>query len=107
MIFEIFKSEKDRRYYFHLKARNGKIVLSSQGYASKQGCERGIASVKRNSKDKTRYESKASKNARHYFLIRARNGQIVGTSQLYKTLAACQNGITAIFKGAEIAQVRT
>jgi uncharacterized protein YegP (UPF0339 family) len=44
--FEIFIGH-DRKFYFHLKAENGKIVLESQGYTQKQHALDGIASIKR------------------------------------------------------------
>ena len=45
--FEIYQ-DKAGEYRFRLKARNGEIVGVSEGYASKAGCENGIASVKKN-----------------------------------------------------------
>jgi len=45
--FEIFKGSDDK-YYFRLKAANGEIIAQSQGYATKQGAQDGIASVKKN-----------------------------------------------------------
>lgn len=42
--FEIFKGS-DEHFYFRLKAPNGEIIAQSQGYASKQGAEKGISSV--------------------------------------------------------------
>lgn len=44
--FEYWKSDKDGKWYFHLKASNGEIVCASQGYSSKQGCLKGISVVK-------------------------------------------------------------
>lgn len=38
----------DNRYYFHLKASNGEIILRSQGYASHSGAVTGKESVKNN-----------------------------------------------------------
>lgn len=43
-IFEIFKGS-DESFYFRLKAPNGEIIAQSQGYASKQGAERGASAV--------------------------------------------------------------
>lgn len=45
--FEIKKSEKDtsQPYYFVLYATNGKVIATSEMYASKQGAETGIRSV--------------------------------------------------------------
>jgi hypothetical protein len=44
--FEIFNGV-DRLFYFHLKAENGEIIASSQGYTTKQSAENGIAAIKR------------------------------------------------------------
>jgi hypothetical protein len=43
--FQYWQSEKDNKWYFHLKASNGRIILGSQGYASKQNCIDGFTSV--------------------------------------------------------------
>ncbi len=45
--FELFKGSDDK-YYFRLKAANGEIVAHTQGYATKQGAQDGIVSVKKN-----------------------------------------------------------
>ena len=45
--FEVF-TDKSGKTRFRLKARNGEIILASQGYASKQNCLAGIESVKAN-----------------------------------------------------------
>ncbi len=42
--FEIKESSNDK-FYFHLLAANKQIIASSQMYASKKGCQGGIASV--------------------------------------------------------------
>lgn len=44
--FEIFKATNGQ-YYFRLKAENGEVIAVSEGYASKQGAQNGIAAVKR------------------------------------------------------------
>ncbi|MGJ4788117.1 DUF1508 domain-containing protein [Leptospira koniambonensis] len=45
--FVIYKDAKGE-YRFRLKAANGEIIASSEGYSSKQACESGIESVKKN-----------------------------------------------------------
>ncbi|TGL85258.1 DUF1508 domain-containing protein [Leptospira congkakensis] len=45
--FEIYK-DKAGEFRFRLKAGNGEIIASSEGYSSKQACENGISSVKNN-----------------------------------------------------------
>jgi uncharacterized protein YegP (UPF0339 family) len=45
--FEIFKDAAGK-FRFRLRAQNGEIIAESQGYESKEGCQKGIASVKEN-----------------------------------------------------------
>lgn len=45
--FEVF-SDKSGKYRFRLKANNGEIIAASQGYTTKDGCMKGIESVKNN-----------------------------------------------------------
>ena len=45
--FEMYQ-DKAGEYRFRLKARNGKIVGTSEGYTGKAGCLNGIESVKTN-----------------------------------------------------------
>lgn len=44
--FEIFKGINGQ-YYFRLKAENGEIIATSEGYTSKQSAQNGIAAVRR------------------------------------------------------------
>ena len=45
--FEVF-TDKAGKARFRLKARNGEVILASQGYASSQSCLAGVESVKKN-----------------------------------------------------------
>ena len=45
--FEVYV-DKAGEFRFRLKARNGEIILASEGYSAKPGCKNGIESVKRN-----------------------------------------------------------
>lgn len=45
--FEIFK-DKSMKYRFRLKASNGEIIASSQGYETKAALKKGINSVRLN-----------------------------------------------------------
>jgi uncharacterized protein YegP (UPF0339 family) len=45
--FELFK-DKGGDFRFHLKAANGVIIASGQGYKSKAAAEKGIESIKTN-----------------------------------------------------------
>ena len=45
--FEIY-ADKSGEFRFRLKAKNGEIILASEGYKTKSGCKNGINSVKKN-----------------------------------------------------------
>lgn len=45
--FEIY-NDKAGKFRFRLKARNGEIILASEGYKTKASCENGIESVRKN-----------------------------------------------------------
>lgn len=102
--FEIFVG-KDKKHYFRLKAANGEQVLSSQGYASKAGCKNGIESVRRNVSREGAIEVKTGKSGKAYFVVRAANGQVVGTSQQYKSSGACSSGCKSVAKNARTAKL--
>lgn len=103
--FEIYKSDKNDDYYFRLKAGNGEVVLTSQGYSDKSGAKNGVESVVKNSGDKGNFECKESSNGKYFFNLKAKNGQIIGSSQMYKSESGRDNGIDAIGRAADGAKV--
>ncbi len=83
-------------FHFHLKAGNGEIILNSEGYTSKAACIYGIDSVRTNSQIITNYTRKTSTNGKAYFNLKATNGQIIGTSEMYESETARDNGIVSV-----------
>src|SRR5690606_29420709 len=102
--FEVSK-RKNEEFQFNLKATNGQIILSSEGYTTKAACMNGIESVKKNSQDESKFDVLESKNGKHYFNLKATNGQIIGSSQMYESLAGCQNGVQSVMKNAPEAEI--
>ncbi len=91
---------KDNKHYFNLKASNGEVILSSQGYKAKGDCVNGIESVRRNCKDQARFEKKNTSNGQFYFVLTATNGQTIGKSQMYKSESGRDNGIESVCRHA-------
>ena len=48
--FEIY-TDKAGEFRFRLKAKNGEIIATGEGYASKAGCKNGIESIRKNAPD--------------------------------------------------------
>lgn len=52
-----------------------------------------------------KFELKKAKNGQFHFNLKAGNGQIIATSEMYTSKAAALNGIESIKKNAPIAPV--
>lgn len=87
-------------FQFNLKAGNGQTILTSEGYTTKAACTNGIESVKTNSQDDGRFDRKEAKNGKPYFNLKASNGQIIGSSEMYESVSARENGIESVKKNA-------
>jgi uncharacterized protein YegP (UPF0339 family) len=89
---------------FNLVADNSEIVLTSEGYSSKAGCENGIESVKENSVRDDAFERLTASNGKFYFNLRAKNSQVIGTSQMYTSTSSMEVGIESVRKNAPKAE---
>jgi uncharacterized protein len=104
--FEVYQSGKKDEFRFRLKADNGQIILSSEGYSSKAACLNGIQSVKKNSGDAKKFNKTKTPTNMFRFSLNAANSQVIGTSQNYKTERGCINGIESVMKNAAKADVK-
>ena len=102
--FEIY-TDKAGEHRFRLKASNGQVILASEGYSSKSACENGVESVQENAQDESRFERKESTSGKPMFNLKAANGQVIGTSELYESDAARDNGIESVMNNAPDAEV--
>lgn len=102
----VISKRKNGEFQFALKAGNGQVILSSEGYTTKAACVNGIESVRKNSQDDKRFDRLESKNGKPYFNLKATNGQIIGNSEMYESVAARENGIASVAKNAPDATVK-
>ncbi len=93
--FEVFKG-LDAKNYFHLRAKNGEIVLQSQGYSSNAKATAGVASVQSNGLVAARYTVLNAVDGRFYFVLKATNGQVIARSQLYATKYNAERGVETV-----------
>ena len=104
---------------FDLKAGNGEVIASSQIYKSEKACKAGVESVRNNAlaevEDQTvenfevkkhpKYEMYTDKRGEVRFRLKAKNGEIIATSEGYKKKASALNGIESIKRNAPEATV--
>lgn len=96
---------KNGEFQFNLKASNGQIILTSEGYSTKSACLNGIESVKKNSQVEARFDKKVASNGKPFFNLKAANGQIIGSSQMYVNEKNMLNGVASVVKNAPEAPV--
>ncbi|WP_343662102.1 YegP family protein [Chryseobacterium mucoviscidosis] len=101
----IISTRKNGEFQFNLKAANGQVILSSEGYSSKAGCQNGIESVRKNAQDDSKFERLTAKDGRSYFNLKATNGQIIGSSQMYESDNGMEKGIESVKNNAQNASV--
>ena len=101
----VITTQKNGEYMFNLKAGNGQVILTSEGYVNKAGCLNGIESVKKNAPLDERYERKESTNKKPFFNLKAGNSQVIGRSELYESVAARENGSAADDEQAQFVSV--
>jgi uncharacterized protein len=87
---------KDGQNYFHLKSASDQTILKSEMYTTRAACNNGIESVRRNCDDDNKYERKESSDNRHYFNLKATNGQVIGTSDMYESKELMENAIESV-----------
>lgn len=117
----VIKATKNGGYKFDLKAGNGETVATSEIYNALASCKNGIESVRKNSvkagiEDQTvegfekvkhpKFEIYTDKAGEFRFRLKATNGEIIATSEGYKALTSCKNGIESVKKNAPEAEIK-
>lgn len=92
--FELKKSGD--QYMFNLEAANGQVLLTSERYTRKEGAKNGIDSVKTNAPSDNRYDQHTASNGSPYFVLKATKGEVIGTSEIYSSASARDNGIESV-----------
>ena len=105
---------------FDLKAGNGEVIATSEVYTTESACKNGVQSVINNApianlEDQTvegfetqknpKFEVYLDKAGEFRFRLKARNGEIIATSEGYKAKAGCLNGIESVRKNAPDATI--
>jgi uncharacterized protein YegP (UPF0339 family) len=102
--FEIVPA-RGGQYAFRLRAPNGNVILASQTYTSRSSARRGIVSVQANCAKAGSYERKKARNGKDNFVLKARNQQVIGKSEMYNTPRAMESGIASVMKNGATARV--
>jgi uncharacterized protein len=91
---------KSGKFHFTLHAKNQQVVLTSEAYNTRAAAVSGIASVKKNAASRDRFETRTAKNGKSYFVLLAKNGEVVGQSQMYAHRSSAYTGIKSVMANA-------
>jgi len=102
--FELYQ-DKAEEFRFRLKAGNGENIGLSEGYKTKAAALKGIESVRTNAGEEAQYVFKTGKNDKIYFNLKAKNHQVVLSSQGYSSESGAKNGVKSVMQNAPDAAV--
>lgn len=102
--FELYQ-DKAKEFRFRLKAGNGDIIGASEGYKTKAAALNGIESVRKNAAEEKQYIFKEGKNGKVFFNLKAKNHQVILSSQGYASEKGAENGRQSVMKNGPDAVV--
>jgi uncharacterized protein len=88
----------EQPYHWVLKAANHEVILRSENYVNRHDALTGIESVRKNCEDDENYQRLVAKDESPYFNLCAKNHKVIGTSEMYSTTEARDNGIESVKK---------
>ncbi len=103
-IFEVGVSKRNKEY-FVLKARNGKVILVSEEYNAHQNVLKGIESVRTNCRKLKAFEKCQDVTDLPYFVLKAVNHKVIGTSEIYTSNWARNKGIMSVMLNGKNAMI--
>lgn len=105
---------------FDLLAANGQSILTSEVYATRAACRKGIGSIRENapkafvenrteesvvSQPHPKFEVYQDRSGEYRFRLKSKNGRIIGISQGYSGKAGCLNGVESVIANAAGAEI--
>lgn len=93
------------QFYFVLRAANHRIILTSERYTTQASALKGIEAVRSSVRRPNGFARKVARNGQAMFNLVARNGEIVGTSETYRSVGSREKGIASVLANAGIAAV--
>jgi uncharacterized protein YegP (UPF0339 family) len=101
----LIRTSKDGEIYFTLRAVNHEVILTSETYTALGHLQQGIASVRTHSQNDADFDRRLSASDQPYFVLRAANNKVIGTSEMYSSTQKCEQGIAAVKQCAAVAEV--
>ncbi len=93
------------QFLFNLEAGNNEVILTSERYTAKSSALNGIEAVRTHARVDAQYQRRTATSGAPYFVLRAPNNEVLGTSELYSSASARNAGIDAVKASAPRAEL--
>ena len=92
------------QFFFKLEASaEHEVLLTGERYAAKTRVLQRIEAVRANAPLDARYQRRQAATGQPYFVLRAANNEVLGTSEMYTSPAGRDAGIAAVKASAPLA----
>jgi len=98
-------SRSGTQFHFVLRAPNHRTILSSERYTTEAAALKGIEAVRKCAASEDGFARRLARNGEPMFNLVARNGEVVGTSETYRSMASREKGIASVMANAGRAPV--
>lgn len=102
--FEVYR-DNSREFRFRMLDALGENLLASEGYKEKRSAFNGIASIKKNCLIAERFVRKKMVDGRGYFVLKARNHEVIAKARSYENEAGVDSGIATVMREAPDAEI--
>lgn len=87
------KKRNDNVYRFSVNTTSGNTILESIDFSNIQDVKKSVTELQESINERKIFERKTDHNGKFLFLLKNREGQLIGSSQLYSSEAGMENGI--------------
>jgi uncharacterized protein len=100
------KKNNDGIFFFNLINKDREIILSGDGFKTREDCINCVYNIKVNSNVPTRIVVKMAKAGQICYVLTTENGEIIGKSELYKSISKMESDIESVKRDAQLAEVK-
>jgi|SRR5687768_739411 len=101
----VLQQREDGRFTFTLKAHDGQVLLTSQGYPDKDSALSRMNSMRNIAGRDRNFEPRTAENGQPYFVFKNARNEVIGQSEMYADLQSVPKGITLVKANARVARL--
>ncbi|MEJ1222061.1 YegP family protein [Sediminicola sp. 1XM1-17] len=87
------KKHKENSYRFSVNTSSGSTILESIDFSNIEDVKKSVAELQGALNERKIFERKTDHSGKFLFLLKNKEGQLIGSSQLYSSEAGMENGI--------------